>query len=188
MHQQPEIHPHLRCTCIFLVPIPTFKQNRTTNNTLCFSTDRVKQHRVDILSIAVLQTQPTELTSDPSTETTATHCLGVQSLLPALVAWAALQEQTHTHTPHQPSQPVAAYYRILSIAGKTAEMTHMLFVPYLVLTAGRYVVQVFFGDVIHWPHGTPPPPLLFYFRSPDSTFLVHLPNPNRQLVLSRLYK
>lgn len=63
-------------------------------------TDRVEQHSAHVLSVAVPQAQPTELTFGPHTETTATHCLGVQSLLSALVTWAALGEWTHRVRKH----------------------------------------------------------------------------------------
>lgn len=56
------------------------------------STDRVEQHSAYVLSVAVLQAGPTELTFGPHTETTATHCLCVHSLLSALVTRAALEE------------------------------------------------------------------------------------------------
>lgn len=59
---------------------------------VCISTDRVEQHSAYVLSIAVLQAWPTELTFGPHTETTAAHRLGVQSLLSALVTRAALEE------------------------------------------------------------------------------------------------
>lgn len=59
----------------------------------CISTDRVKQHCANILSVAVLQARPTELTFAPHTETAATHCLGVQSFLSALVTRASLKEK-----------------------------------------------------------------------------------------------
>lgn len=68
---------------------------------VCISTNRVKQYSVYIFSIAVLQAWSTELTFGPHTNPTATYCLGIQSLLSALVTRAALNEQhtqTHTHT------------------------------------------------------------------------------------------
>ncbi len=44
---------------------------------VCISTYRVKQHSAYILSIAILEARTTELTFDPYTVTTTTHCLGV---------------------------------------------------------------------------------------------------------------
>lgn len=71
------------------------------------STNRVEQHSAYVFSVAILQAWPTELTFGPHTKPTATYCLGVQSLLSALVTRAALKEQ-HTHTvgkPHKPRKP-----------------------------------------------------------------------------------
>ena len=61
------------------------------------STDRVEQHSANVLSIAVLQAGPAELTFGPHTETTATHCLCVHSLLSALVTRAALERKALTY-------------------------------------------------------------------------------------------
>lgn len=66
--------------------------------------------------------------------------------------------------------------------GWKPDVTHCVLVPDLVFAAVSYVVQVFLGDVVNWPHrivapagaAAPPPPL-------PTHLLVHLPNHNQQI-------
>lgn len=55
------------------------------------SSDRIYQRLPDILSVSVPQTWSTELPLDPSTVFTSATCLGVNSLLTALVAGGTLE-------------------------------------------------------------------------------------------------
>lgn len=151
-------------------------------------TNRVQQHGAYVLSIAVLQAWSTELTFGPHTETTATHCLSVQSLLSALVTRASLEENTHTDTHtgwkemmHQLRKPENTTHSCrlpLALIWGRPDETHILLVPDLVFAAVRYVVQVFFGDLVDRLHAilTPPgrlAPSLFVFLT--NMVLVHLP-------------
>lgn len=47
---------------------------------------RVQQCRSHILAIAIAQAWPTELSSHPATALVPTHCLGIDGLLPTLMA------------------------------------------------------------------------------------------------------
>lgn len=162
---------------------PTFMSVYSNmRNEICFyfiCTNLVEQHSADILPIAVLQTRPAELTFGPHTEPTATDRLSVQSLLPALVTRAALQRQMHTDC-DKPWEAEESPWR----SPQEPVDLHLLLVPDLVFAAVRYVVQVFFCDLIDWPHvklalsHTVTPPLLLQR-------FVHLSSHNTDNKLSR---
>lgn len=142
---------------------------------MCVSTDRVEQHLTDVLPVAVLQTGSTELTFGPHAVAAATHCLGVQRLLPALVTRAALEGEKKQPKKarqntflrlyiHVFGLSLGAYFCFLANSFCTAHpdqflaavqllfhnvVTHVLLVPDLVFAAVRDVLQVLFRDLVH---------------------------------------
>ena len=61
-------------------------------------------------------------------------------------------------------------------------VTHVLLVPDLIFAAVRYVFQVFFSDLIHWPDiVVAPPGTLPLSRNLVDTRFVHLRNHNRHI-------
>ena len=111
---------------------------------------RVQQSLLDLFSVSVFQTRPTELPVDPATLLTAAARLGVDGLLATLVTGSALEKHLHSQSSSTCSDPVTES-DLKEVSGVTSQSTENS-TPQLELKTSSIHEVRFLKETLHCLH------------------------------------